>query len=45
MSRGVIQVVIGCELVDFGEIINTDHRGFLVDIDLKAYFETEIEEI
>ena len=45
ISPRLLQFVTGCELIDFGEIIETDHRDFAVDFDLKTYFKIEIESL
>ena len=30
-------------MLDFVEIIDTDHHSFIIDVNLKDYFNTEIE--
>ena len=40
----VNRATIGSKLVDFDEIIITDHRGFLIDIDFKAYFKLQVSQ-
>ena len=39
--KKVNRAAIGSKLVDFNEIIITNHRGFLIDIDFKAYFKLQ----
>jgi hypothetical protein len=34
----VVNVTKGSKLIDFDEIIITDHRGFMFDINIKEYF-------
>jgi len=41
MSAGLLGYLRGCKMVNFTEIICTDHRGFIVDLDLNSYFEVE----
>lgn len=36
--------VIGCEMVNFSAIVVTDHREFLIDIDINTYFNVTISE-
>ena len=36
--EGLMQAITGSKITDFNNIINMDHRGFLVDIDIKEYF-------
>ena len=37
-TDGLIESIVGSKLTEFNEIINTDHRRFIVDIDIKKYF-------
>jgi len=37
-TKGVIQSIQGSILVDFKEIIDIDHRGFIFDLDVNEYF-------
>ena len=37
----LMQAIIGSKLIDFNKIINTDYRGFLVDIDMNEYFSVD----
>ena len=34
----LIESIVESKLTEFNEIINTNHRGFIVDIDIKKYF-------
>jgi len=38
VTDSLMQAIIGSKLIDFNNIVNMDHRGFLVDIDIKEYF-------
>ena len=38
VSSRLVEVIDGCKLINFNKIISTDHRGFIVDIDLDEYF-------
>jgi hypothetical protein len=38
VTTSLIQYVRGSKIVDFDEVIPTDHRGFLIDIDFEEYF-------
>ena len=35
-----MEIVNGCMLLDFEELIISNHRGFIVDLDLEEYFNT-----
>ena len=39
-SIGIMKIVNGCILLDFEELIISNHRGFIVDLDLEEYFNT-----
>ena len=41
VSSGLIDYVEGCKLVTYNEIVETDHRGYIIDISLEEYFEGE----
>ena len=41
-SPSVMQHVRGSKLIDFDEIIPTDQRGFLFDIDFEEYFNIKL---
>ena len=36
--RGVINHIEGCKLINYNQIIQSDHREYLFDINLKRYF-------
>ena len=38
MSYSSLEYVRGCELVDYEEIIHSNQRGYLVDLDIVKYF-------
>ena len=40
-TDGIIQAIRGIKNTDFKDIINTDHRGFMIDLDMKKYFSVE----
>ena len=40
----LLEVVQVSKLVDFKEIVHSNHRGFMVDIDIKEYFYVEHSE-
>ena len=40
-STGVIEHIEGYKLLDYNEIVETDHRGHVIDIALDTYFELE----
>ena len=40
-SEAALQVVTGSMLVDFNEIVMSDHRGFMFDVDLKELMDLE----
>ena len=37
-TEGFLGTIRGSKQVDFGEVLVTDHRGFLLDIDTNYYF-------
>ena len=41
VTSELTQSIVGCKLTDFNDIINTDHRGFIFDIDIKDYFDVD----
>ena len=41
VTSELIQAIVGCKLTDFNDIINTDHRGFIFDINIKDYFDVD----
>jgi len=44
MSHGVMEYVEGSRLMECNEIIFTDHRAYIVDINLNNYFDDQISE-
>ena len=38
-TEPILQATRGSKIIDFDEIIITDHRGFLFDVDVKEYFD------
>ena len=41
VSEGLIEYVEGVKLVPHNEIVNSDHRAYIVDINIEDYFEDE----
>jgi hypothetical protein len=41
-SEEVLNQVRGSRLVDFNEVVISDYRGFLIDIDFEQYFEITV---
>jgi len=41
VSEGLIEYVEGVKLVPHNEIVNSDHRAYIVDINIEEYFEDE----
>ena len=39
VTSSVIKFIKGCELINYDQIIETDHQGYLFDINLEQYFE------
>jgi len=37
----ILEMVDGYEITHFEELLYTDHRGYIVDFNLKAYFEIQ----
>ena len=42
MSEGLLEYVEGSKLLSHNEIVNTDHRAYVVDVNLEGYFEDEM---
>jgi len=42
--EGILPYIRGCKLVNFHEIINTDHLGMIVDLDLNSYLDIKTAE-
>jgi len=40
-STNLLEFIDGYSIVDFNQIIITDHRGFLVDVNLEDFFQVE----
>jgi len=38
ITSRVINFIEGCELINYNQIIESDHRGYLIDINLEQYF-------
>ena len=36
---GIIQVIIGCKLIEINEIVILDHCTYIIDVNLNKYFE------
>ena len=39
ISYGLVEYVKGSKLVEYDEIVNSDHRGYLVNINIVNYFD------
>ena len=42
MSYDLLEFVKGCRLYEINEIINTDYRSYIIDLNIEKYFEIEI---
>lgn len=40
----LIEYMIECKMLDFGEMIDSGYKGFIVDIDIKMYFRVYVKE-
>ena len=40
-SESILSFIEGCRLYKVNEILDTDHHRYVVDIDLKEYFDQE----
>ena len=43
VTEGILEIVERIELIEFHEIIDSDHRGYLIDLNLKAYFDWRMD--
>ena len=37
VTDGLLPYIVGCEMTNFNEIVVSDHRRFMIDIDLNTY--------
>jgi len=40
-TNGIMDYIEGCRLINYNEIIESDHRAFMIDVDIEEYFEDE----
>ena len=45
MSEGILEIVIGIELIKWNEIADSEHWGKLIDIDLELCFNEEFTQV
>jgi len=38
-TEGIISYIEGCKMLSFEEIVFSDHRSYVIDINLEEYFE------
>lgn len=43
-SRGVMNYIEGSRLVNYSEIVESDHRGYIIDVAMEDYFEMEFSQ-
>ena len=43
-TNGVMDFVEGCELLGYNEIVETDHRAYMIDVNINEYFDEEFNE-
>ena len=41
VSAGILEYIEGCMLLEYNDIFEIDHRGYMVDVALDEYFELE----
>ena len=41
VTTGLLEFIDGSKLIDFNEVIFTDHRGYITDLVLEEYFNVE----
>ena len=41
-SEGVMEYVEGSKLLDFNDIVFTDHRRYITDVNIEEYFGTQL---
>lgn len=44
VTNGLLHYLNGCEMMSFNEIIVTDYRGFLLDIDMRSHFKVQMSD-
>ena len=42
MSKGISQIVKGMDLIECNEIVDSDHRGHLIDLNLEVCFDENL---
>ena len=42
-SNGIMNYIEGSRLMNYNEIIQSDHRAYMIDIDIREYFKDEFE--
>jgi len=43
-SCGIMDFIEGCELLNYNEFIDTDHRAYVIDVNIDEYFNEEFNE-
>ena len=43
-SSGIMEYIEGSKLVDYSEIVESDHRGYVIDVAMEEYFEIEFSQ-
>ena len=43
-TSGIMDYIDGCKLLDYNDIVESDHRAYVIDIAIDDYFHTEISE-
>jgi len=40
-TNGIMNYIEGCRLMNYNEIVESDHRAFMIDVDIEEYFNDE----
>jgi hypothetical protein len=43
-SSGIMNYIEGSKLVNYSEIVETDHRGYIIDVAMEEYFDIEFSQ-
>ena len=45
VSEEVLEIIEGIALIEWNEIVDSDYRGYLLDLDLEEYFNDELNQV
>ena len=42
VSSGIMSYIEGCKLTNYNEIVEIDHRGYIIDVAMEDYFSIKL---